>query len=480
MDNQVKIRGYRIELGEIESLLSQHPAIQAAHAIACKDDSGHNQLVAYVVFDSETLTNTQIRGFLKEKLPAYMIPSAFVVLSSLPLTVNGKVDQSALKKFTITNLDRPFIAPQTSTQATLARLWAKVLKLEQVSIKDSFFELGGDSLLAVELLEQVNQQFKQMPLTDLFTAPTVEQFALLIDKCQDSHNPDASLAWSPLVPLQPAGDKPPFFCVHPVFGVVLPYYELACHLENQPFYALQPYGIDGLHSPLTSIEEMAERYVTALRTVQPQGPYQLGGWSFGGLMAYEMAQQLHRAGELVCLLAILDTLAPVSGNQISVYDGLKFLLTTVSCSIYPFFLDYLSLISDRLLKNANSTLIQRIITPGLWQSLWEKATISHLLPQSTVLRMLDELTIHRMLKIFSANSRAAVKYVPQPYPNAIALFKTSTLLKKSDNLTLGWNQLASNVQVNCISGNHLTMLRKPYVQVLAQQLRSYLASENIK
>jgi amino acid adenylation domain-containing protein len=478
LDNQVKIRGYRIELGEIESLLSQHLAVQTAHVIACKDDSGNNQLVAYVVFNSETLTNAQLRGFLKQKLPAYMIPSAFVVLSSLPLTLNGKVDESALKKLTISNLDRPFIAPRTSTEITLARLWAKVLKLEQVGIKDSFFELGGDSLLAIGLLEQVNQQFEQMPLSDLFTAPTIEQFALLIENHRDPHSPDSSLAWSPLVPLQPAGDKPPFFCVHPVFGVVLPYYELACHLgTDQPFYALQPYGLDGLHSPLTSIEEMADRYVTALRTVQPQGPYQLGGWSFGGLVAYEMAQQLHRAGEQVSLLAILDTLAPVSSNQISLCDGLKFLLTTVSRSIYPFFLDYLSLISDRFLSTSDfSTVIQKIITPRLWQSSLEKATISHLLPQKTVLRMLDELTIHRMMKIFYANSGAALKYVPQPYPNAIALFKTSKLLKKSDDLTLGWNQLASDVQVNCILGNHLTMLRKPYVQVLAGQLRSYLAS----
>ena len=364
----------------------------------------------------------------------------------------------------------------------MTRLWAKVLKLEQVGIQDSFFELGGDSLLAIQLLEQVNQQFEQMPLSDLFTAPTVEQFALLIENHRDPHSPDSSLAWSPLVPLQPAGNKPPFFCVHPIFGVVLPYYELACHLgTDQPFYGLQPYGLDGLHSPLTSIEEMADRYVTALRTVQPQGPYQLGGWSFGGLVAYEMAQQLHRAGEQVRLLAILDTLAPVSSNQISMCDGLKFLLTTVSRSIYPFFLDYLSLISDRILNTSDfSTLIQKIITPRLWQSLLEKATISHLLPQKTVLRMLDELTIHRMMRIFYANSGAALKYVPHPYPNAIALFKTSKLLKKSDDSTLGWNQLVSDVQLNCISGNHLTMLKKPYVQLLAGQLRRYLASENTK
>jgi thioesterase domain-containing protein len=214
---------------------------------------------------------------------------------------------------------------------------------------------------------------------------------------------------------------------------------------------------------------MADRYIKALRIVQPQGPYQLGGWSFGGLVAYEMAQQLHRAGEQVSLLAILDTLAPVSSNQLSFCDGLKFLLTTVTRSIYPFFLDYLSLIS------------QKIITPHAWLSSLERTTISHLIPQEAVLRMLDELTIHRMMRIFYANSRATLKYVPQPYPNAIALFRTSESQKKSDDSTLGWNQLAtlSGVQVHLIPGNHLTMLRKPHVQVLAEQLGRYLASGNI-
>ncbi len=464
LDYQVKIRGYRIELGEIESLLCQNPAVREAHIIACEDD-GNKQLVAYLVFNSDlTLTTAQLRSFLKEKLPDYMIPSAFVVLSCLPLTPSGKVDRSALKKPIIGNIDRSLIAPRTANEASLTSLWAKILKLEQVGIQDNFFELGGDSLQAIHLLEQINQQFEQnLPLSDLFAKPTIEQFAPLIDK-HENPNQDP-LTWSPLVALQSAGDKPPFFCVHPIFGVVLPYYEIAYHLgTDQPFYALQPYGIDGLHSPLTSIEDMASHYIKALRMVQPQGPYQLGGWSFGGLVAYEMAQQLHRAGEQV-MLAILDTLAPVASNQLSLCDGLKFLLTTVTRSIYPFLLDYWSLIS------------KKIITPHTWLSSLERATINHLIPQETLLRMMDELTIHRLMRIFYANSEATLKYVPQPYPNAIALFRTSLAQKKSDDSTLGWSQLAtsSGVQVHFIPGNHLTMLRKPHVQVLAQQLHKYLA-----
>jgi len=499
-DRQVKIRGYRIELGEIESLLSQHPAVREAVVMAQEDRPNNHCLVAYIVpnveanlpnpkFKIQNLKSNDLRYFLKQKLPDYSIPSAFVVLPSLPLTPTGKVDRNALIKPNISSLDRSFVAPRTATEATLTTLWANVLKLEQVGIEDNFFELGGNSLLAIQLLEQVNQQFEQnLPLSDLFVAPTVAQFAPLIEKWGKPKR-NSKRSRSPLVPLQPLGSKPPFFCIHPIFGVVLPYYELARHLgTEQPFYGLQPFGMDGLHVPLTSIEEMADCYIEALRQVQPHGPYQLGGWSFGGLVAYEMAQQLHQAGEQVSLLAILDTIAPISSNRVSLGDGLKFLLTTVPGSIYPFFLDYWSLIRDRIARSRNGdsdrlertsnpiSTMKKIITPHAWLSSLERATISHLIPQEAVLRMLDELTIHRLMKIFSANSRATLKYVPQPYPQAIALFRTTELHKKSHDLTLGWSQLAtSGVQVHCIPGNHLTMLQKPHVQVLAEHLRRYLA-----
>ncbi|MDV2992590.1 MAG: D-alanine--D-alanyl carrier protein ligase [Chroococcidiopsis sp. SAG 2025] len=506
IDRQVKIRGYRIELGEIESLLLQHSAVEEAVVLAQEDRSSNYHLVAYIVPDVETnLSNSKfklrwkrtkgatqnpksndLRCFLKQKLPDYSIPSAFVVLPSLPLTPNGKVDRNALMKSNISSPEHPFVTPKTAIEATLTTLWANILKLEQVGIEDNFFELGGNSLLAVQLLEQVERQFEQkLPLSDLFGAPTVEQFAPLIQKWE---KPKHNSKRSPLVPLQPLGSKPPFFCIHPIFGVVLPYYELARHLgTEQPFYGLQPFGMDGLHPPLTSIEEMAAGYIEALRQIQPHGPYQLGGWSFGGLVAYEMAQQLHQAGEQVSFLAILDTIAPISSNRVFWGDGLKFLLTTVPGSIYPFVRDYWSLIRDRLARSRNDSsdrlrtsnpisTMKKILTPRAWLSFLERTTISHLLPQSAVLRMLDELTIHRLMKIFSANSRATLKYTPRPYPQAIALFRTTELQKKSHDPTLGWSQLSrSGVQVHYISGNHLTMLQKPHVRVLAEHLRRYLA-----
>ena len=503
LDEQVKIRGYRIELGEIESLLLQHSAIQAA-AVITQETAANKQLVAYIVFNPNlTLATVQLRDFLKAKLPDYSIPSAFIVLASLPLTPNGKIDRNALKSsnntkplvqiqesplnppilgdfksdspqnwgargiidrsFTPTN--QSFIAPRNATESTLTRFWAQTLKLERVGIQDSFFELGGDSLLAIGLLEQINQHFQQnLPLSALFSAPTVEQFAPNIEK---------NYIWSPLVPLQPQGAKTPFFCIHPVFGVVLPYYELATHLgKDQPFYALQPCGLDGLQPPLTSIPEMAAYYIKALRQVQPKGAYQLGGWSFGGLVAFEMAQQLHQAGEKVSLLAILDTLAPVPNNQPSFWDSLKFLFTTVPQSIHPYLLDYWELICD---SSTIPKTFEQIFSPQWWSSLLENATITHLFPQETRLRMLDELTLERIMRIFWANSQATLNYSPKSYPNAIALFKSNEPLTTTDT-TLGWSQLTNSVAIHSIPGNHLTMLKNPNVQALAKELNKYLTS----
>ncbi len=464
IDEQVKIRGYRIELGEIEGLLSQHPAIQTAVVVA-QENAANTQLVAYIVFNSNlTLSTAQLHDFLKAKLPDYSIPSTFIILSSLPLTSNGKVDRNALKSFNNT-INQSFVAPRNATESTLTILWAQTLRLEQVGIQDSFFELGGDSLLAIALLEQINQQFKQkLPLSALFSAPTVEQFAPNIEK---------TYTWSPLVPLQPQGAKKPFFCIHPVFGVVLPYYELATHLgKNQPFYALQPCGLDGLQPPLTSIEEMAAYYIKALRQVQPKGVYQLGGWSFGGLVAFEMAQQLHQAGEEVSLLAIFDTLAPIPNNQPSFWDSLNFLITTVPGSIYPFLLDYWELICDAY---SIPTTLEQLFSFHGWNFLLEKATINSLFPQETRLRMLDELTIERIMRIFWANSQATVNYSPQSYPNTITLFKSGEPLTTTDP-TLGWSQLTNSVVLHSIPGNHLTMLKAPNVQVLAKELNKCLTS----
>ena len=450
IDEQVKVRGFRIELGEIEAVLKQHSSVQNAVVIVRKDLPCDNRLVAYVVQNKQQLPiiegsyeSSLLRKFLKEKLPEYMVPSEFFVLNSLPLTPNGKVDRHALKlcdsfhKPLVKNL----IAPRTLTESLLANIWTELLNLECVGIDDNFFELGGDSLLAVRLMSQIQEKLAQnLPLSILFLNPTIEGLANNLDGQKDG------LPWSPLVPIQSFGNKPPFFCVHPIFGTVFPYYELAHSLGlEQPFYGLQPLGVDGQHPPLTCIEDMAAYYIKALRTVQPQGPYFIGGWSFGGLVAFEMAQQLVASGQEVSLLAILDTSSPT--NKPDFWNGYKFLFTTTLRYILPFLLDYLYLLMP-FAKFTSQNLKQQI---------------------------LRELTLLPMFPVFQANSKATMNYLAQPYQGQITLFKSSNQERITGlDSTLGWNQLSSAVNVHIVPGNHFTMLKKPNVQLLGEQLRQHL------
>ncbi len=439
MDSQVKLRGFRLELGEIESLLGQHPAVQQTVVIVREDVPGNNRLVAYVVLNQQALITSELRCFLKQNLPDYMVPSTFVVLEALPLTPNGKVDRQALPIPEKLNpeIERAFVAPRTPMEEKLAHIWAQLLNLEQVGIHDNFFELGGDSLLTMRLMDQIyNQLDQQLPLSELFLAPTIERLASRLQ-------PETDLHWSPLVTIQPNGSKPPFFCVHPILGVVFPYYELARHLgSDQPFYALQPLSIDGEGLPHTRIEDMASYYIKALRLVQPQGPYFIGGWSFGGLVAFEMAQQLQKGNHQVALLAMLDTPAPVAANRPSFGDGFRFLLNTAVRSVWPYILDYFYLLT----------------APDKHQG----ADIGMFRP-----------TIRPILRVFQASSQAALSYIPQVYSNPITLLRTSEQPNKADrDPTMGWSGLAvGGVEVHTVPGNHLTMLRQPHVQVLAEKLR---------
>ena len=465
VDRQVKLRGYRIELGEIETVLHQYPGIQTA-VVAVQEGLVTKRLVAYFLLKQEqAITNDELHRFLRSQLPDYFIPATFVQLETLPLTSNGKIDYAALPNVNKKNLERnSFIAPRTAIEEALASLWGQLLQQESIGIHDSFFDLGGNSLLAVHLMDLIEQQFEQeLPLSSLLLNPTIAGLASALNPTNQP------LPWSPLVPLQPKGSKPPFFCVHPIFGVVLPYYTLAQQMGlDQPFYGLQPFGIDG-KPPHTRIEEMAAYYIKAIRQIQPQGPYYLGGWSFGGLVAFEMAQQLRQAGHKVALLAVLDTPAPIPTNKPSFWKGFKFLFTTTAQSIWAFLLDYLSLLatSDRLNP------IGRTKLPKTWRGRIERTAIASLLPQEAQARVLNELTIRPMLQVFYANSQAVHRYVPQTYLDRITLFRTpAPSTKGTPDLTLGWQQLTGlKVEVHQIPGNHFTMLRNPQVELLAQQLQ---------
>lgn len=451
----------------------------------------------------------ELRQYLQQTLPDYMLPSTWVPLAALPLTASGKIDRRTLSMLTGNSMQASSTtnAPSTPVEAALVDIWKELLQLKHVNTHDSFFELGGHSLLATQMTSRVRDRFGlELPLKSVFEAPTIAQLAPMLETLNDAtssskapplvrldrsayrrsrstlpnsssqipHNlppqpdfrviPDSLVAElrSPLVPLTLGGSKQPFFCVHPMFGVVFPYLELAHHLgSDRSFYGLQPLGLDGTSPPLNRIEAIAAYYIRAIQTLQPHGPYFLGGWSFGGLVAFEMSQQLIQAGQPIGLLAILDTTAP--RYKPSAYQSLKFLLGTALRSTLPFLLDYGNLATNRL-QSWNS-----------WFSRCQWSAIVRLIPEESRLRLLDESAIRPMLRIVYANAQAASRYVPQRYPDRMTLFRA---VEQSDaigqDLHLGWDALVNDIQLHQVPGNHLSLLKQPHVQTLAQELRRYL------
>ena len=505
LDHQIKLRGFRIELEEIEAVLRRHPGVREAVVVAREDRplaGGHpdQRLVAYVVGKEQgkketkehhsqaaknqdnhqqdesqgenheraevdapssgaacsALVSSELQSFIQEQLPAYMVPSAFVVLQTLPLTPQGKLDRRRLPAPDTTQLDREtFVAPRDRWEWQLAQIWQAVLGLEQVSVTANFFERGGHSLLAVRLMAQIQQHFDHtLPLTTLFQAPTIELLAARL-----RHDMPAQ-PWSPLVALQPHGTQRPFFCVHPVGGTVLCYTELTRHLSpNRPCYGLQALGIEPGQTPLTSVEEMAAEYITAMRAVQPDGPYLLGGWSLGGVIAFEMAQQLQRAGQLVERLVLLDSSPPYP--EVVPADDLL-LVVNFARDLGGLFGKELPITPNDLRLRAADDPLEYVLV---------QAREHGVVPPDV-----EPEQLRRLAGVFQANQQAALRYTPQPLPQGIILLRASESFGPGElpDLSERWRSLALNVAAHPVPGNHYTMLRSPQVQSVASQLEACL------
>jgi amino acid adenylation domain-containing protein len=310
MDHQVKVRGFRIELGEIESVLSEYPEVKQCVVVVRHDSPGEKRVVAYVVpHDGHVLQPGQARRRLREQLPEYMVPAAVVLLSALPLTPNGKVNRLALPPPSDEAPDvlTRSVTPRNRLELQLAAIWEQVLGVAHIGVRDNFFDLGGHSLLALQIFGAIEQTLgKRLPMSLLLQAPTIESLAEVLSQ------EGCTIRWDALVAIQPSGTKPPFFVVPGVGGNVLIFARLAKQLgHEQPVYGLQARGLDGEAPPFTRVEEMAALYVQEICAVRPKGPYLIGGTCTGGVVAYEMAQQLVGRGEQV-ILAIMETWHPRS------------------------------------------------------------------------------------------------------------------------------------------------------------------------
>jgi amino acid adenylation domain-containing protein len=454
LDRQVKIRGVRIELREIETQLGEHPAVHEVIVTARDSESGDRRLVAYIVPQLDLVcTIDDLRRTLREKLPKYMIPSDFVMLDALPLTANGKVNQQALPiPDRVKQVEETFVAPSNELEYQMRQIWEEVLGIQNIGIKDNFFDLGGHSLLAVSLFAQIEKKFGvSIPLATLFRAGTVEALAKMLQQ-------QSKTSWSSLVKIQPNGSKPPLFCIHPIGGEIFCYRDLALHLgSEQPMYGLQPQGLDGIQTPYTRIEDMASHYIQEIQTIQPSGPYFLAGYSFGGAVAFEMAQQLRKQGQKVAFLAILDTCRPGYSKRASalkrVFLHLKYIL-----------------------QGEPTYLLSKLAG-------WREWGTSHLIKDKYKrhLGFVHGISPEKHLKVIEANGLAASKYSFQAYPGSITLLRTEDKNKEpvvgiEYDPQFGWGDLVTGeLEIHYVPGSHLSFLKEPHVGLLAEKLKASLA-----
>jgi amino acid adenylation domain-containing protein len=470
VDHQVKLRGFRIELGEIEALLARHPKVGNAAVMLREDVAGDKRLVGYVIPKKEAPAAGELKSFLKEQLPEYMVPSAFVMMEKFPLTPNEKVDRKALPApdQNRPEMNRTFLAPRDAVEQQLAKIWEKVLGVQPIGVADNFFDLGGHSLLAVKVFSQIEKTLgKKLPLATLFRAPTIEEIARVI------REDNQAKSWSTIVDIQPKGSKPPFFWIHTLGGDGgggFFYYRKLAELlgPDQPSF-----GIRSPQEPFSRIEEMATFYIKEIRKFQPEGPYYLGGFCFGGNVAFEMAQQLTAAGEEVGLLVMLESSPPnVNHKQSWSATAAKYSIENIVENVK----DFVQVSPEEklaMLKTKSRKLTERFRKKIVPVQGSEPVALSQILDLSTY--------PEGYVTYAETHWEALTHYYPQPYRGEITLFRAKKQGLSNFNHALSWDALAGErVNVTVVPGTHESMLQEPNVQIVAAKLRGLLEAARTK
>lgn len=437
VDQQVKLRGYRIELGEIETIMREHPFVQDA-VVTVGNAEDNKTLVGYIVSSANGHAQSEnfeveLKTFLKTKLPDYMVPAQFVFLENLPISPGGKIDRQSLPApvGARPGLKDAHVAPRNDVEKRLAQIFERVLGVEDVGVRDNFFDLGGHSLLAVRLVSEMEKDFgKRLPLVSFFEGANIEYLASLLREDVKSR------AWPTLVEIQGKGENVPLFCVSMPNVNALGYRTLARYLgTNQPVFGLQaqyPEDLEGEHSQ-EAVDNIATEYLEALRAMRPKGPYQFVGLCRGAHIAYEMARRLEQQGEKVALLGILDTW--VVENTYSIFF-------------------YLEHYADRL----------RWLTR---QGFRNQVSFIRKYARGAMMRQRNPL--HEVYF-------PGPNFVPRTYNGRIAVFRARKQPRQRiRDVSLGWGKLAlAGVDVYFIPGGHTSVLQEPYVEGLAAELKKCL------
>jgi amino acid adenylation domain-containing protein len=459
IDQQIKIRGHRIELGEIEQALDSLEGIQSSVVIM-----HHNRLVANVITNPLISVTDAIKTNWKKSLiktlPGHMVPQQFRVLNEFPTTLNGKIDRRALEELcSNVNGDTDFSSASTNSEKIITKIWQDYLEIDKIDIHSDFFELGGHSLIAVKVMTQLEKQTgNRLPLAALLEHPTIKKLAAYMD--------NKFISWDSLVPLNPKGNKAPLFIVHGANHNVMLFKNLAKNLDpDQPVYALQAKGLSGEVEPHDSVEAMAAHYISEIKTINPEGPFALGGFSFGGIIAFEMVKQLSMEGKKVKVLALFDSYVyphyyysnPFKKRIVSEFYNLGqliFMGLNMFSSIKNFKRRY------KLLK---------IKIQGVYLKLKYGSEKQY------------QLQFQRSSKIDEMHEIAFLRYNLLPENVKVDLFRsTEEIYFAHDYKFLGWRKIAlKGIRKHMITGNHSEMFLSPAVEEVSVILQNILDQNDL-
>ena len=463
IDQQVKIRGFRIEVAEIEQQLLRQSGIKNAVVVAREDTPGDQRLVAYIVpnqyiADEEGQVATWRQG-IRRVLPDYMLPAHFVLVAELPVTPNGKLDKKALPMpgSRARSKQQQTALPQTKTEQLLAAIWQDVFGVDTIDIDDNFFDIGGHSLSAVQVMIRLEKETgRRLPLSTLFEYPTIRELASLAEE-----NGPIDTQKS-LVSIKPTGSKTPIYLVHGIGLNLLNFSGLVANIDpDQPVYGLQAKGLDGTTEPLDSMEAIAAHYIGEMLEQNPVGPYAIAGYSFGGYVAYEMAQQLTRMGKEIKMLAMFDTDARALISHYTVLDRLVWKIGRQ----FPKFI----WIGKSLFKHPSKTIAYQL-------SFFRTRTNALLRAVGLKASPVPNGELAHLDYLIEKHERSFDNYVLRPYSGKIDLFRAdSRLYFIDDTHYLGWKEYAlGGVRVHDVPGDHETILLPPNDKIFASVLQKAL------
>jgi amino acid adenylation domain-containing protein len=459
-DAQVKVRGFRVELGEIESAILEHPDINNAVLVVNQEKEQEKYLVAYVT-SRVVLNISEIRSFLIQKLPVYMIPAYFVAMKNLPLTPNGKVDLRKLPDPSQASSEEMTIDFHSHEEKVITEIWRDLLGVKMIRRTDNFFEIGGHSLIAIQFIIRLENEFNvKLPMSSLFEFPTVEKIAKLISS-------DSKIQkWKTLILIKPTGNKTPLYLVHGGGLGVLIFNNIVIYLDKeQPVYGLQALGIDGLDEPFETIEEMASFYISEILEQNPEGPYHIAGLSAGGLIAFEMAQQLKAMGKEIKVVGVFDF------NLIDTEEigSFKQKIGNIILNFFPITMFNIK----SLFKYPERTIKYYIMC-------WKLRYVSMMRRLGyEQAEELEGLQLHLLNAITKSND-AIKKYKLKPYDGEIDLFisKEKVYFQKDPNY-MGWKPYTTKgINVHEVNGDHDDMILQPNNKFFAEVLQKVMDRRN--